>query len=187
MIYDSAMERILFDGLEYIHPASFPGMAERTITVGSVSKEYRMIGWRIGWVVAPPEIVNDIGLVNISNVVCPVGITQAAAASALRMPDSDVFSAAKEWEKRRDVLLQELDGLPIIRPQGGWSLLMDVSGFGIDGAEASRRFFEKGKIAATPMTGWGSKRSNRYIRFVFSNEPAERLKGIRKRIDAALL
>ncbi len=186
MIYDSAMERILFDGLEHIHPASFPGMAGRTITVGSVSKEYRMIGWRIGWIVAPPDIVNDIGLVNISNVVCPVGITQAAAASALRMPDSDVFSATKEWEKRRDVLLQELDGLPIIRPQGGWSLLMDVSGFGINGAEASRRFFEKGKIAATPMTGWGSIRSDQYIRLVFSNEPAERLKGIRGRIEAAL-
>jgi aspartate/methionine/tyrosine aminotransferase len=42
------MERILYDKLEYVHPASFPGMAERTITVGSVSKEYRMIGWRIG-------------------------------------------------------------------------------------------------------------------------------------------
>ena len=186
MIYDSAMERILFDSVEHIHPASFPGMAGRTITVGSVSKEYRMIGWRIGWIVAPPEIVNDVGLVNISNVVCPVGIAQAAAASALQMPDFEVFSAAREWEKRRDILLQELDGLPVIRPQGGWSLLMDVSRFGINGAEASRRFFEKGKIAATPMTGWGSKRSDQYIRLVFSNEPVERLTGIRKRIELAL-
>ena len=69
MIYDSAMERILFDGLEPIHPASFPGMSERTITVGAVSKEYRMIGWRVGWIVAPPGAVDDIGLVTISNVV----------------------------------------------------------------------------------------------------------------------
>jgi N-succinyldiaminopimelate aminotransferase len=186
MVYDSAMERILFDGMEHIHPASFPGMARRTITVGSVSKEYRMIGWRIGWIVAPPDVVNDIGLVNISNVVCPVGIAQEAAASALRMPDFDIFNATREWEKRRDILLQELDGLPVIRPQGGWSLLMDVSRYGINGAEASTRFFEKGKIAATPMTGWGSKRSDRYIRLVYSNEPVERLKGIRSRIEKAL-
>ncbi len=186
MLYDSAMERILFDGLDHMHPASFPEMARRTITVGSVSKEYRMIGWRIGWIVGPPEIVNDIGLVNISNVVCPVGIAQAAAASALRMPDSDVLSATREWEKRRNILLQELDGFPIVKPQGGWSMLMDVSRFGISGAEASRKLFEKGRIAATPMTGWGSRRSDQYIRFVYSNEPAERLKGIRSRIEAAL-
>ncbi len=105
MIYDSAMERILYDGVEHIHPASFPGMAERTITVGSVSKEYRMIGWRTGWIVAPPEIVNDIGLVNISNVVSPAGIAQAAAAAALRLPDEDILNATKEWQKRRDILL----------------------------------------------------------------------------------
>jgi len=186
MIYDSAMERILFDGLEHIHPASFPGMPGRTITVGSVSKEYRMIGWRIGWIVAPPETVNDIGLVNISNVVCPVGIAQEAAAYALRMPDFDIFTATREWENRRNVLLKELEGFPVIRPQGGWSLLMDVSRFGMNGAEASTKFFEKGKIAATPMTGWGSKRSDQYIRLVYANEPVERLKGIRSRIETAL-
>jgi len=67
LLYDSAMGRVLYDGLPYMHPASFPGMAQRTITVGSVSKEYRMIGWRVGWIVAPPRIINDIGLVAISN------------------------------------------------------------------------------------------------------------------------
>jgi aspartate/methionine/tyrosine aminotransferase len=51
-------------------------MAARTITVGSVAKEQRMIGWRIGWIVAPPAIVDDLALVSISNVVCPVGIAQ---------------------------------------------------------------------------------------------------------------
>ena len=51
LINDSAMERILFDGLEVIHPASLEGMRDRVVTVGSASKEYRMIGWRVGWVV----------------------------------------------------------------------------------------------------------------------------------------
>ena len=64
MLVDSAMERILFDRAEHLHPASMPGMAERTITVGTVSKEYRMIGWRVGWIVAPPEIIEDFALVN---------------------------------------------------------------------------------------------------------------------------
>ena len=98
LLYDSAMERILFDGLDSLHPASFSGMAQRTITVGAVSKEYRMIGWRIGWIVAPPAIIDDIGLVSISNVVCPVGIAQAAATVALQAPDADIAAASAEWQ-----------------------------------------------------------------------------------------
>ena len=112
LLYDSAMERILFDGLDSIHPASLPGMAQRTITVGAVSKEYRMIGWRVGWIVAPPAIIDDIGLVNISNVVCPVGIAQAAATAALQAPDTDIAAASAEWQHRRDTILHELEGLP---------------------------------------------------------------------------
>lgn len=186
MLYDSVMERILYDGVEHIHPASFPGMAEQTITAGAVSKEYRMIGWRVGWIVAPPSIVNDIGLVNISNVVCNVGIAQAAATVALRAPDSDIAAAVAEWQNRRDIILQELEEFSIARPQGGWSMLLDVSEFGITGADASQRLLERGKVAATPMTGWGGQRSNNFVRFVFSNEPVHRLRGLRKRVEAAL-
>jgi aspartate/methionine/tyrosine aminotransferase len=186
MLYDSAMERILYDGTAHIHPASFPGMADRTITVGSVSKEYRMIGWRIGWIVAPPVLIGDIGLVNISNVVCNVGIGQAGAAAALRAPQADMAAVVAEWQARRDVILKELDGLPVVKPHGGWSMLMDVSGFGMTGAQASTRLLEKGKVAATAMTGWGSQRSDHFVRFVFANEAANRLVGLRARVDAAL-
>ena len=186
LLYDSAMERILFDGLDSIHPASLPGMAQRTITVGAVSKEYRMIGWRVGWIVAPPAIIDDIGLVNISNVVCPVGIAQAAATAALQAPNTDIAAASAEWQHRRDTILRELEGFPIVKPQGGWSMLLDVSGFGLTGAEASQRLLEKGKIAATAMTGWGSERSANFVRFVFSNEPVSRLRGLRERVEAAL-
>ena len=145
-----------------------------------------MIGWRVGWIVAPPRIVDDIGLVNISNVVCNVGIAQAAATVALEAPESDVTDAVARWQRRRDVILEELQGLPVVKPEGGWSLLMDVTGYGLTGAQASELLLEKGKIAATPMTGWGGPRSDSFVRFVFSNEPAARLRGIRGRIEAAL-
>ncbi len=186
LLYDSAMERILFDGLKHVHPASFDGMAGRTITVGAVSKEYRMIGWRVGWIVAPPPIIDDIGLVNISNVVCPVGIAQAAATLALNSPDADVAAATAEWQRRRDAILEELESFPIVRPQGGWSMLMDVAALGLTGAEAAQRLLDKGGIAATAMSGWGSMRSRNFVRFVFSNEPVHRLRGLRARVEAAM-
>jgi len=186
MIYDSAMERILFDGLESLHPASFPGMADRTITVGSVSKEYRMIGWRVGWIVAPPSIIDDIALVSISNVVCNVGIAQRAAVIALRSPKSELDAATAVWQARRDVILDELEEFGVIKPSGGWSLLLDVSELGMTAVEASDRLLDRGKVAATPMTGWGGARASRFLRLVFSNEPASRLEGLGARFEAAL-
>ena len=186
MIYDSAMERILFDGLEPLHPASFPSMADRTITVGSVSKEYRMIGWRVGWIVAPPSIIDDIALVSISNVVCNVGIAQRAAVIALRSPKSELDAATAVWQARRDVILDELEEFGVIKPSGGWSLLLDVSELGMTAVEASDRLLDRGKVAATPMTGWGGARASRFLRLVFSNEPASRLEGLGARFEAAL-
>ena len=90
MIYDSAMERILFDGAPRLNPLQFKGMAERTVTVGAASKEYRMIGWRVGWVVCPLAAAEAIGRVSISNVVCPVGIAQQAVAIALETDDDGI-------------------------------------------------------------------------------------------------
>ena len=116
LVVDTAMERLLFDDRELVDPLALDGMEERTIVVGSASKELRMIGWRVGWVVAPPHLVDDIGLVGISNVVCQVGIAQAAVATALEAGDADVAQAAAEWERRRDVVLEELAGLPVVPP-----------------------------------------------------------------------
>ena len=154
--------------------------------MGAVSKESRIIGWRTGWIVAPPSIIDDIGLVSIFNVVCPVGIAQAAATVALQTSDSDIASASTQWQNRRDIIMREIDGLPIVKHQGGRSMLIDVSGFGLTGAEACQRLLETGKIAATAMTVWGSERSADFIRFVFSNEPASRLRGIRTRVELVL-
>lgn len=185
LLYDAALERILFDGHPYLHPASLPGMAERSITVGCVTKEYRMIGWRVGWIVGPTAVMNDIGLVSISNVVCQVGIAMPGATAALTTSDDGVAAAVAEWQKRRDVLLDELSGLPVVPPQGGWSLLVDVQKLALDSETASRLLLEKGKVAATPMRNWGSERASAYVRLVYANEPIHRLRGIRERIRTA--
>lgn len=181
LINDSAMERILFDDRQVIHPASFPGMRERVITVGSASKEYRMIGWRVGWVVGPAEILADTARVSISNVVCQTGIAMGAVAVAINDPDDRILECVSEWQDRRDILLRELTDLNVITPHGGWSFLIDVSELGIDGSSASKLLLEGGNIAATPMVNWGSAQSSKYLRIVFSNEPTERLRGIGKK------
>jgi aspartate/methionine/tyrosine aminotransferase len=186
LLYNAAMERILYDGLPYLHPASLPGMAARTLTVGSVSKEYRMIGWRVGWVVGPPDVMADVAKVGTYNVVSPVGLTQTAAAAALATPDSDLAAAVAEWQRRRDVIVDELRGEPLIPAAGGWSMLLDVGRLGFDSFAASERLLRLGKIAATPMRHWGQVNADQFVRLVFSNEPTARLAGIGTRVRVAL-
>ncbi len=187
LIYDAAMERIRFDGRPPSHPAAHPGLAGRTITVGSASKELRLIGWRAGWVTGPAEVLADIKLVGLTNVVCQVGIAQAAVAAALADPgaDADVAAATGTWQRRCRVVLDELAGYPLVPPDGGWSLLIDTGPLGLSPGEASRRLFERGQVAATPMDGWGPSGAG-YLRIVFANEPAERLTGLGDRFRRAL-
>ncbi|MGH7544447.1 MAG: pyridoxal phosphate-dependent aminotransferase [Gemmatimonadota bacterium] len=186
LVYNAAMERILFDGRTVIHPATLPGMAERTITVGSVSKEFRMIGWRIGWVVAPPEISARVARVHIYNTVTATGISQAGALAALRAPDQDFDRCRAEWERRRDALSAALEGYATVPAAGGWSQLLDVASLGLDSFTASRLLLEKGDVAATPMRDWGGPTADRYVRLVFSNEPVERLAELGRRLSKAL-
>lgn len=185
MVYDSAMERLLFDGAPHWHPASFEGMAERTVTVGALSKEYRMIGWRVGWVVCPPQAAEAIGRVAISNVVCPVGIAQQAAGAAIEAPDDGIAHCTAIWQQRHDLLVHTLSpAFDVIPAAGGWSLLIDFARRGLSGAQASAALLKQG-VAATSMENWGEADTARYLRLVYANEPVERLVDVASRFALA--
>lgn len=187
LLWDAAMERLRFDGTPPNHPARHPGLRERTITVGSASKELRMIGWRTGWVVGPAAVIADVDLVGLSNVCCQVGIGQEAVAAALAAPDSDadVARVTSIWGARCREVLDQLHGYPVIPPGGGWSLLLDTRPLGVTPADLSARLLARGKVAATPMDGWGPSGGS-YLRFVFANEPVERLGDLGERLGRAL-
>jgi aspartate/methionine/tyrosine aminotransferase len=186
LIYNAAMERIVFDGRAVTHPAALDGMADHVITVGSVSKEWRMIGWRVGWVAGPRAVMADVTRAHLFNVVTPVSLTQPAAVAALRTPDADVAAAVAEWQRRRDVVVAELADYHVIPAAGGWSLLVDVSPRGLTARAAAHALLERGRVAATPMDGWGPANGPQHVRVVFANEPAERLAGLGARFAAAL-
>jgi aspartate/methionine/tyrosine aminotransferase len=187
LIYDSAMERLLFDGRPLVHPLHFEGMAERTIVVGSLSKEHRMIGWRVGWVAGPAETIADAGWAHVYNTTTPVGLARAAAAAVLRGQQGHVDECVKELQRRRDTMLSGLPGWPFVSPGGGWSLLLDVAELGLDAPMASRLLLEESAIAATAMVGWGGPVAERHVRFVFSAEPVERLETIPERLAGGAL
>jgi aspartate/methionine/tyrosine aminotransferase len=182
LLYDAAMERLLFDDRPLIHPLHFDGMDERTVIAGSLSKEHRMIGWRVGWVAGPAELVESVGWMHVYNTTMPTGVARAAATAVLRGDQGHVADAVAELERRRDTILDALDGWSLVRPAGGWSLLIDAVEMGTTATELSRALIEDAGIAATPMTGWGGEVADRHVRLVFSAEPVERLETIRDRV-----
>jgi aspartate/methionine/tyrosine aminotransferase len=154
------------------------------VTIGSAI-ELQMIGWRVGWVVAPGDLVNDVSRVEIYNDLVPSGFAQVGVRVALEASPEDQAAGLAELERRRDETMRQLAGLPAVRAAGGWSLLLDVAALGLDAAEVSNALLEE-KVAATPMTGWGGDVAARHVRFVFSREPVERLALLGDRVRAAL-
>ncbi len=184
LLYWASYENVLYDGRTVIHPASLPGMRDRTITIGD-PWERRMIAWRIAWIVAPGDLVSDVSRVQIYNGLVPSGFAQIGVRVALNTPDSDITAANNELQRRRDETLRQLSGLPVVPAAGGWSLLLDVATLGLDCVEVSDRLLEQ-KVAATPMRGWGGEVADRHVRFVFSNEPVERIALLGDRVHSAL-
>jgi len=185
LLYWAGYEGVLFDGLPIRHPAALPGMRDRTVTVGAPSFEQRMIAWRVGWVVAPSELASDASRAQIYNGLTPSGFAQVGTTVALGLPDDHLDAANAEYQRRRDETLRQLEGLPVVRPAGGWSLLLDVAVLGLDCVAVSDRLLQR-KVAATPMRGWGGEIADRHVRFVFSNEPVDRLALLGPRVHAAL-
>jgi aspartate/methionine/tyrosine aminotransferase len=185
LLYWAGFEAVLYDGREVVHPAGLPGMRERTVIVDAPSSEQRMIAWRIGWVVMPVGLTDLVSRAQIYNGLVASGFAQIGTRTALELGDAHVAEATAEWQRRRDETLRQLDGLPVVQPHGAWAALLDCTPLGLTPAELSARLLDQ-KVAATPMDGWGGEVAARHLRFVFSNEPVERLALLGRRIEAAL-
>ena len=185
LLYWAVMEAIVFGGRPVVVPSALAGMRDLTVTCGTVSLEQRLIGWRVGWMVANAELAPSLALVHIYNGVVISGFGQIGAAAALELGDDDVRLAVAEWERRHQELLRQCEGLPLVPAHGGWSALIDAEACDLDAPELSERLLDQ-KVAATPMTAWGETVAPRHVRLVFSNEPIERLSLLGERLRAAL-
>jgi aspartate/methionine/tyrosine aminotransferase len=185
LLYWGGFEGVLYEGRTVTHPAGLDGMRDRTVTIGCPTLEQRMIAWRIGWIVAPGELVNDVSRVHIYNGLVPSGFNQIGTRVALELEDDGLVAANAEWQRRRDETMRQLEGLPAVRPAGAWSLLVDFAQLGLDCADVSDALLKE-KVAATPMRGWGGEVADRHVRFVFSNEPVGRLAVLGERVQRAL-
>src|SRR5215210_3899166 len=147
LLYWAGFEAVLYDGRPVLHPASLPGMRDRTVIVGAPSMEQRMIAWRVGWVVMPAELTDLVSRAQIYNGLVASGFAQIGTRAALEVGDDDVAAATREWQRRRDETIGQLDGLPVVPPHGAWAALLDARALGLTPGELSRRLLAQ-KVAA---------------------------------------
>jgi aspartate/methionine/tyrosine aminotransferase len=179
ILFNASIDKIVFDGNKVTNPATLPGMRDRTVTIGSVSKNYNMMGWRVGWAAGPADLVGPIENAHIFDGIMPSGITQAGATAALAGPQGWVKDAVMEYQGRRDVLLDclgEIKKIQTTKPEGGYYFLANIRKLGVKSPEFCVRLLKETNVATTPMVAWGSDSFGYdHVRFIFTNEPVNRL------------
>ena len=175
VITDEVYEHILYKPHEHICIATLPGMRERTIVCNSLSKTYSITGWRLGYVIASPEITDRIKKVHDFLTVGAAAPLMEAAVVGLNFPDSYYQELQRHYTHMRALFTEGLEqiGLPFTKPQGAYYVMVDISEFGY---ESDVQFCEdlarKVGVGAVPGSSFFREPENRYIRFHFATQDA---------------
>jgi aspartate/methionine/tyrosine aminotransferase len=175
---DDIYEHIVFEG-EHIPLATLPGMAERTVSIHSMSKTYSVTGWRIGWTIAPPDLSVGIRRVHDFLTVGAAAPLQAAAVVAMGFPDSYYDDLVAGYRARRDLLLPALRsaGFRVHEPAGAYYVMTDIADLaesGEDDVAFAMRLIREPGVAAVPGSSFFSRRElgRTKLRFAFPKRPA---------------
>jgi aspartate/methionine/tyrosine aminotransferase len=171
-ITDEIYEHILYDGAVHTPIISLPGMRERSILVNSMSKTYSVTGWRVGWVLAPPDLTDSVRKVHDFITVGAASPLQQAGVLALGMADEYYAQLASDYAGKRDHLLASLNnaGLHCSIPRGAYYIMADISNLNFrNDIEFVRHLIEKVGIAAVPGSSFFSHSDDgaKWVRFCF--------------------
>ncbi|HEY3215172.1 MAG TPA: pyridoxal phosphate-dependent aminotransferase [Candidatus Eisenbacteria bacterium] len=157
VVSDEAYEHLLFDDARHVSIASLAGMAERTVSVFTLSKSYAMTGWRIGWVAAPAELMVGIAKVHQYGIMCAPTVAQFAALEALRIGEPFVVEMHAEYDRRRQLLTSRLNqmGLFCFEPRGAFYCFPNIARTGMDDEDFAQALLHEERVAVVPGTAFG--------------------------------
>jgi aspartate/methionine/tyrosine aminotransferase len=157
VVADDIYNGMLYDGAEFFPLAKAPGMKERTLTIGSFSKTYAMDGWRIGYLIAPREVISQALKLHQHVVSCPNTFVQVGAQAALTAPQDCVREMVAEFDRRRGRLISRLDamGIPYVRPRGAFYVFPSIKKFGLTSSQFADFLFQKARVAVVPGDAFG--------------------------------
>ena len=191
VITDEVYEHIVYAPNQHVYFASLPGMRKRTICCSSLSKTYSITGWRLGYIIAPPEIIEVAKKVHDFLTVGAAAPLQEAAVTGLRFGPEYYADLQEKYTHKRDLFLKGLDDLKIPHtvPQGAYYILLDISEFRFDSDLAFCEVLARDVgVGAVPGSSFFKEPVNHLVRLHFAkkddtlNEALSRLADLRKKI-----
>jgi aspartate/methionine/tyrosine aminotransferase len=181
VLADEIYGRLVYEG-EQVSIASLPGMAERTIVLDGFSKAYAMTGWRMGYAVVPPSLVDAYSKLIINSVSGTSAFQQVAAAEALNGPQDSVDAMAAEFRARRDLVVAGLNRIPGVRcrmPSGAFYAFPNIGGTGMTGAELANKLLYEANVCVLGGAAFG-KVCPDHIRISYANSQANLRKALER-------
>lgn len=174
VLSDEMYDRILYTDKPMISIASLPNMKERTITLNGFSKALSMTGWRLGYLAAPQNILNQLYKIHAQMLMCLPTFTQKAAAvglSNIEEYEKAVAHMVERYKRRRDYFVDELNKIPGItcrKPEGAFYAFVNFTGLGMNSEEAQEFLLYKTHIAGRLGTTFSDGTSDGYVRLCFA-------------------
>ncbi len=184
---DEIYSRMLYDGRTHASILHYPALKDRAIMLDGWSKTYAMTGWRLGYAIWPPALVEGATRLCINCHSCVNAATQFAGIAALEGPQDAVDAMMETFAERRRVIVDALNALPgfrCVEPGGAFYAFPNIEGTGLTAAEAQDLFLDKAGVATVAGTSFGGHGEG-YLRFSYANS-TENIERAVERIAAVL-
>jgi arginine:pyruvate transaminase len=164
-------------GKEHVSIAGLPGMAERTVTIGSLSKSHAMTGWRMGWIIGPKALIDHVHNLSMAMLYGLPTFLQRGATVALEQDLAEVETMRATYQRRRDAAvarLNQVPGLACHTPDAGMFMMLDVRGTGLGSGEFAEKLYEATGVAVLDATAFGRSAAGHVrVSFVAGDESLE--------------
>ena len=194
IVSDEVYRDIVFEG-EHHSIAALPGMAERTVTINSLSKSHAMTGWRIGWAIGPQALIEHLHNISLCMLYGLPGFIQEAGLHALTEAKSDAEKMRDIYRKRRDLLVKtigDIDLLDYVVPEAAMYLMVDVRETGMQAGEFANALYDETGVAVLDATAFG-KAAEGFVRVSFTlseeqlTDACDRLARFMRRFESAAI
>lgn len=182
LLSDEIYSQMLYGGRQHLSLLQYPEIRDRLIMLDGWSKTYAMTGWRLGYAVWPDAAVEHVTRLCINDHSCVNAAAQYAGLAALQGPQDAVLAMVAQFDKRREIIVRELNALPGFRcadAAGAFYAFPNIEGTGMTSKEAQNRFLEDAGVATVSGTSFGAWGEG-YLRFSYANSAENILEAIRR-------
>ncbi|MHA1580725.1 MAG: aminotransferase class I/II-fold pyridoxal phosphate-dependent enzyme, partial [Candidatus Freyarchaeota archaeon] len=179
---DEMYDSLTYDGFMNTSLLSFEEIRDQTVYIHGFSKTYAMTGWRLGYVVAPPEVVDAMSRIQQNSTTCAASFVQKAAVEALRGPQDCVEEMRKQYDERRKAIvkaLNDIDGVTCRMPKGAFYVFPNISEYTNDSFEVAEQLLESKGVCLTPGKVFGSNGEG-HLRISYAASLENILEGVKR-------